>query len=143
MSVRKGLPSLLNNTYWGVGLQRRGVHCSCMQGGKWEWRGEKRWRWREDWKERQREEVEQVKRMCEERMQAIVRVNEASVERVKMMLQAMVIEAEAMAMVERVEMKHEKENMAREEKEMEGKRIFSALRCLTFEIKETREQCKR
>jgi len=56
--------------------------------------------------------VEQVKRMCKEKLQAIVRENKVMVERLKMTLQAMVIEAEAMAMVERVEMKHEKENMA-------------------------------
>merc|ERR1719509_479510 len=55
--------------------------------------------WREEWRERQRKEAEQVKRMCEDKLQAIVRENEATAQMVKI--------------------KHELENMAREEKELE------------------------
>merc|ERR1712129_143703 len=71
-----------------------GVH-----GGRWEWSGEGRWMWREEWRERQKKEVGQVKRMCEDKLQAIVRENEATAQMVKI--------------------KHELENMAREEKELE------------------------
>jgi len=40
-----------------------------------------------------------------------------------------------MAMVERVEMMHEKENMVTKEKEMEVKRISLALKCLMFDFR--------
>ena len=89
MSVLRFLPSLLNTTKLGLemGVQRRAVQG--VHGGRWVpgWvpgypGGEGRWRWREEgW---ERKEMEQVKRRCEDKLQAMVRENEATVERVKM-----------------------------------------------------------
>ena len=103
MSVRRFLPPLLNTTY--LGLVRRG-----LQG---------RWRWREEWRESQRGVWRE--RGLEERLQAMVRENEVMVER----LQAIVGENEAMVKrLKRLKMKHEKENMAREDDGLERELVL-------------------